>query len=85
MRSLGFMTFDKWFDESYDNELDDLMRINKVVLEVKRLSLLDEKEWDKMLVEMQPILLHNYNWVINYASERNYFLSDLKKLLYYVN
>ena len=85
MRNLGFLTFDKWFDESYDTEIDDIERVNKIALEVKRLSLLSHSEWDSMLKEMHPVLLHNYNRVVNYASERNFFSCDLKKLIYYVS
>lgn len=85
MREFGFMTFDRWFDESYDSEVDDIARMKKIALEVKRLSLLSVSEWDTMRNEMTPVLMHNYNRVVNYASERNYFNADLKKLLQYVS
>ena len=85
MRSMGFMTFGKWFDESYDDEVDDYQRLNKIVAEVARLSQIPNHQWDTMLREMQPILLHNYNRLVKYNSEHSFFNSDLKNFLYYVN
>jgi hypothetical protein len=84
LRDMGFMTFDKWFDERYDNETDDLKRMDMIALEVKRLSLLTNDQWEIMISEMTPVLRHNYNRAVNYASERCYFIGDLKKFLYYV-
>jgi len=85
LRSMGFLTFGKWFDESYDEELDDFERMHKLVLEIKRLSVIPNRMWDKMLREMEPILLHNYNILVKYNVEHIFFNSNLKDLLYYVN
>ena len=85
MRSMGFLTFGKWFDESYDDEQDDFKRLNKIVHEIKRLSSISDADWDNMLKEMEPVLLHNYNRLIKYNTEHAFFNSDLKNLLYYVN
>jgi hypothetical protein len=85
LKSMGFLTFEPWFDESYDNEVNDWERMNKIVKEVKRLSELSNDTWDRMLDEMEPVLEHNYNRMVNYTSEHCYFNSDLKKLLYYVS
>jgi hypothetical protein len=82
---MGFLTFGKWFDESYDEETDDFERMHKIVLEIKRLSELDDKTWNRMLSEMEPILLHNYNILVKYNVEHIFFNSNLKDLLYYVN
>ena len=84
LKLMGFMTFSKWFDESYDDEKDDYKRLNKIVQEVARLSKISDLEWDKMLREMEPILLHNYNRLTKYNSEHSFFNSDLKNFLYYV-
>jgi len=85
LKSMGFLTFDKWFDESYDDEIDDFERMHKLVLEIKRLSVIPNRMWDKMLREMEPILLHNYNILVKYNVEHIFFNSNLKELLYYVN
>jgi hypothetical protein len=84
LRSMGFLTFDKWFDESYDCEIDDNKRLSKIVNEIQRLSLIPNSKWDIMLEEMQPILLHNYNRLVKYNTEHCFFNSDLKNFLYYV-
>jgi len=85
LKSMGFLTFSKWFDESYDDELDDLIRLDKIVAEVARLSNISFDDWDRMLIEMRPILLHNYNRLTNYNTEHCFFNSDLKNFLYYVS
>lgn len=85
LKNMGFLTFERWFDESYDEETDDTIRLLKIISEVKRLSELSFEQWDKMLEEMTPVLDHNYNRLVNYTSEHCYFNSDLKKLLYYVS
>jgi hypothetical protein len=85
LRSMGFLTFGKWFDESYDDEIDDFERMHKLVLEIKRLSVIPNRMWDKMLREMEPILLHNYNILVKYNVEHIFFNSNLKDLLYYAN
>jgi hypothetical protein len=85
LKNMGFLTFEKWFDESYDEETDDNKRLIKITDEVKRLSELSFDQWDIMLEEMTPVLEHNYNRLVNYTTEHCYFNSDLKKLLYYVS
>lgn len=84
MRSMGFMTFSKWFDESYDTETDDIKRMELICNEIRRLSDLTADQWARMLAEMEPVLLHNYNRLVNHVSERCYFSSDLKKFLFFV-
>lgn len=83
LRRMGFLSFDRWFDESYDEEVNDLVRLNKLVLEVKRLCEIPNEQWDKMLEEMQPVLLHNFNILIKYNKEHIFFNSDLKNLIHY--
>jgi hypothetical protein len=85
LKDMGFLTFERWFDESYDEETDDNKRLIKITDEVKRLSELSFDQWDIMLEEMTPVLEHNYNRLVNYTTEHCYFNSDLKKLLYYVS
>lgn len=85
LKAMGFLTFEPWFDESYDNENDDIHRLNKIIHEVKRLCSLSFDEWAKILNEMEPVLNHNYNRMVNYTNEHCFFNSDLKKLLYYAS
>lgn len=85
LQNMGFLTFERWVDESYDLENNDDRRLKKIVDEVERLCNLSFEEWDLMLDEMAPVLAHNYNRLVNYTTEHCYFNSDLKKLLYYVS
>ena len=84
IKDMGFLTFSKWFDESYDQEVNDIKRMEKIAMEVKRLTSLNATQWQVILNEMEPILQHNYNRCVNYVSDRCYFQSDLKKFLYLV-
>ena len=43
MKQYGFKTFDKWWDESYDNEKDDWKRLQMIMDLVLKLSDYDEK------------------------------------------
>jgi hypothetical protein len=85
MQNMGFLTFDRWFNESYDKDLDDKKRLIKIIDEVERLCMLSFDEWEIILEEMKPVLNHNYNRIVKYTNEHCFFNSDLKKLLYYVS
>ena len=61
MRSYGFQTFSSVFDESYDNETDDIKRIEKVVTLLKDLDSLSVKERLQIHQACLPIVEHNYN------------------------
>jgi len=61
MRSYGFQTFGSVFDESYDNETDDIKRIEKVATLLKELDSLSVKERLEIHRACLPIVEHNYN------------------------
>ena len=82
LRDLGFKTFEKWFDESYDSEVDDQARLLKLVKEVDRLCKLDNSEWDRMIAEMQPILEFNYSRLVDSVGDI-IFTTDFKQILNY--
>lgn len=71
LKSYGFKTFDKWIDESYDQETDDYLRIEKITQEIRKLSQLDKTELKKMQREMQEILDFNHR----------HFFGDFKKII----
>ena len=64
LKELGYKTFDKWFDESYDSELDDEERLCKLVKEVKRLNSLTHAQLSDMLLDMLPVLQHNHELLV---------------------
>ncbi len=61
LRSYGFRTFDRWIDESYDQEPDHYIRIEKITAEINRLCQLSRSQLEHMHREMQPVLEHNFH------------------------
>ena len=61
LKSYGFKTFDRWIDESYDQEQDHYIRIEKITAEIAKLCTLPMSELKQMHQEMQEVLQHNYN------------------------
>jgi hypothetical protein len=61
LKDLGYKTFDKWWDESYDLVEDDskrIVEIQKLILEISTWSL--EKCFETLL-DMKEVLTHNMN------------------------
>ena len=75
LHDLGFKTFDIWFDESYD-QCDDLYQRVKIITgNLKRLSVYSRDDLIKIRQEMQPIILHNYNHLVETYNEK-YLIQD---------
>jgi hypothetical protein len=81
LRTQGYLTFSPWFNESYDLEQDDVARLKLIVNEVKHLNSLSWQQWDVILKEMQPVLLHNWRRLTEEFSNQCYYNSDLKELI----
>ena len=71
LKSYGFQTFDRWIDESYDNEPNHDKRIVMIVDQLNKLSKLSMSQLRDMHNEMRPILEYNYN----------HFYTDFKKII----
>jgi len=84
LKSEGFLTFDRWFDESYDNEENDLIRLQMITQEVRRLCSLPSKTMDTILNDMKHILEHNYKNATDRLYDRVYYSGDLKYFLNYI-
>jgi hypothetical protein len=61
LREYGFRTFAGIFDESYDDELDDVRRIEKVAQLLKDLNNLSVTERQQIHRHCLPRVEHNYN------------------------
>jgi hypothetical protein len=61
MRSYGFKTFSSVFDESYDEETNDIQRVEKVANLLKNLDELTVKEKQHIHRACLSIVEHNYN------------------------
>ena len=60
LREIGFKTFDKWIDESYDEEENFEERLIKIIKVLEEISLKSFEELSKIREEMKDILVHNY-------------------------
>ena len=61
LKSYGFKTFDKWWNEDYDFITDPLERMKAIGNLLKSICSRSNEELEQMLCEMQPVLDHNYN------------------------
>ena len=61
LRSYGFKTFDRWWDESYDQIQDPDARADRIVSIIEQLCAKTPAEIATMHQDMQPILHHNKN------------------------
>lgn len=75
LRSYGFRTFDRWIDESYDQEQDHYVRIEKITAEIARLCALPMSELKLMHEEMKEVLQYNFNHF--YGQFRNIITNEL--------
>lgn len=69
LRELGFKTFSPFIDESYDNELDEVHRFNLIYKEIQKLCSMTKEEIHNWYWQMQDILLHNHNLLLNFYKE----------------
>jgi len=59
IRKLGFKTFEKWFDESYDIEIDHNNRLQKIYNLLDDIKSNSIEELKIILNDMNDVLLHN--------------------------
>lgn len=87
LRNRGYKTFDRWFDESYDDlpKMED--RVFAIVKEVKRLSTLSLEELKSIREEMIPVLQHNQDVFLNIRKTQfdndhadHYMYTEIKKI-----
>jgi hypothetical protein len=65
LKEMGYKTFDKWWDESYDSEEEELRRYEKIVDSLLEISSWDLDKCNQVLKEMEPILIHNFEVMIS--------------------
>jgi hypothetical protein len=69
LRSYGFQTFGQFWDESYDQELDDSVRLAKIAQLLGQLDRLTASEQQQLFEQMIPTIEHNYNHFYSGAFE----------------
>jgi hypothetical protein len=65
LKTMGFKTFDKWWDESYDDEIDLTKRFEKIVTIMEEISTWDKNKCFKITQEMMETLEHNFNTMLD--------------------
>lgn len=61
LKSYGFQTFDRWIDESYDQEPDHEKRIEMITNEIAKLCAKPKDQLRSMYQEMQEVLNFNHS------------------------
>jgi len=61
LKSYGFKTFHDVFDESYDQETDDLKRLELVIALLKDLDTITDRERVQIQRHLLPTVQHNWN------------------------
>lgn len=72
IKSLGYKTFDTWWDESYDTEENHLTRMKKIydlIMYFENLTL-DEKY--QLYLDIQPVLQHNFDLHLSTTPDKGY-------------
>jgi hypothetical protein len=59
LRRYGFQTFNRWWDESYDEIDNPIHRLQAVVSIIKKISSMSNDDLKNLLVEMNDVLEHN--------------------------
>ena len=87
LKKWGFKTFDKWWDESYDDEIDAGTRFTKCYELIKKINNMSLDELHTMYLKMIPTLMHNFNLMKEYGKniKDNYNLYYDKEILREVN
>jgi len=77
LKKIGFKTFDKWWDESYDTIDDPVVRMDKICELVLKLKKKSQQEWLTIYQEMKPVLEHNYRHLL----DTNWFQEPFRKII----
>jgi hypothetical protein len=65
LKEYGFKTFDKWWDESYDDELDLNIRLEKITNILEGIANWDFDKCFEITNQMEEVLIHNYKRMIS--------------------
>ena len=79
LKKLGFKTFDKWIDESYDSETDYKKRVSKILNELDKFSNKTIEELKLIRKEMLLTCEHNSQLLLDMINE-NKGLQNISKM-----
>lgn len=81
LRSEGYLTFSKWWDESYDSEKNPVRRMEKITQTIQSICSWNKDKQVETLKEMQPTLEHNLKLLLE--ERRNHSLFQVILDRYY--
>lgn len=81
LKSYGLKTFDRWWDESYDDEFDFKKRSEMVLNIVKYLCSKTKEEWNELLKEMSDVLYFNKKQLHKLSYKKTYEQEFFKNIL----
>lgn len=56
----GYQTFDRWWDESYDEEMNNNKRIQKIMAILNKIAAMSVEKIKEIYTEMRPVLEYNH-------------------------
>ena len=80
LKSLGFKTFAPFIDESYDDEPDEVIRLEMIYKEITKLCAMSKEEIHKWYWNMEDIFIHNHNHLINFYKTDEYTINLVEYL-----
>lgn len=80
LKELGYKTFSDFWDESYDQELDPLTRMNKISNLVEQLSKFTTEDLKSLIGNAKDILEHNIN-ILKFRKPELDILQEIKNRL----
>lgn len=78
LKKLGFKTFDRWWDESYDDEINKNLREKKIENLILEISSWSVEKCQQVYNEMLPTLIHNQDIL---KKIKNEYISDTYYLI----
>ena len=76
LKSIGFKTFDRWWDESYDEETNFKIRFEKILNVVRKICSMSYNELYTIRKEIDSVCIHNYKHYLKSSG----VTEELKKL-----
>jgi hypothetical protein len=81
----GYKTFHPYIDESYDNEDDDLKRLQMIQIEIAKFANKTKEEKDQFLNDVKEICLYNQNLFLKYGKNSYEVLYNNKEMQLILN
>ena len=76
LKSYGFKSFSDWINEEYDKQTDLNKRIEMVLDELERLSKFTRGELIEITKEMESVVNHNYELLLDMTNNHQKHLKD---------